>query len=327
MKKLPHFVLTLTFVLTGCATATAPAGTDPMPAWSDGAAKQKIIAFVTAVTTPGGSDYVEPALRIAVFDNDGTLWSERPLYFPIAFIIDRIKALAPSHPEWAKMPAIKAIMSGGPAALGTLSERELLAAAALVETGMTQEDYRAIARQWLAQAQHPVRERRYETLVYLPMLQLLTYLRAHAFKTFVVTGGFVDFTRALAADVYGIPPEQVIGTRWKLKYGDTADGASVVMRLPEIESFNNETTKVTNIEALIGGRPLLAVGNSDGDLAMLTYTDDRVGPSLDILVHHDDAAREYQYDAGAQEILQTAFAREWVVVSIKHDFDQVYPSP
>jgi phosphoserine phosphatase len=322
--KIRQKVLAVVLVsVAGCASVPSPTpAADPLPAWNPGPAKQRIIDFVAAVTTPGAAAFVPVTERIAVFDNDGTLWSERPLYFPIAFVIDRIRTMAPDHPEWRKLPAVKAILSGDPKALAAVSERDLMSVAALAETGMTQEDYRRGADEWLAQARHPKRDRRYEELVYVPMLELLAYLRAHQFKTFVVTGGFVDFTRELANDVYGIPPDQVIGTRWKLQYDAKAN---VVMRLPELESFNNEETKVTNIEALIGARPLVAVGNSDGDAAMMTYTDERPGESLEVLVYHDDAAREYQYDAGAKRVLEEAFARKWVVVSIRKDFKKVYP--
>jgi len=317
-------LLLCVLLASGCVGVGGPqAAPDPLPSWRDGASKERVLAFIDAVTTATGADYVPPSERIAVFDNDGTLWSEKPLYFPVAYVIDRVREVAPEHPDWSGNPAVAAV-AGGARALSTLSTADLFGLAALVDTGMNQEENRRLAEVWLTSARHPIRNRPYESLVYQPMLELLAYLRDHEFKTFIVTGGFVDFTRVLAERVYDIPPEQVIGTRWKLEYRES-QGGSEVMRLPELESANDRTVKVTNIEAIIGRRPLLAVGNSDGDMAMLTYTDDRPGASLELIVHHDDAGREYDYDEGAEAVLERARERDWVVISVSSDFERVYP--
>lgn len=320
--------------LAGCAAphadvtpVHAPAATvsaASLASWNEGRSKAAITDFVTRVTTPGSPDFVPPAERIAVFDNDGTLWAEKPHWPSVLFYFDRLRAMGPSHPEWRDEPVLRNILdTTGYAALDTLNVADVLRIATLVETGVTPEAFRAVARDWLATARHPQTGLLFKDMVYQPMLELLGYLRAHGFKTYISTGAFEELTRELAP-VYGIPRDQVIGSRWKLQYQETPEGTRA-LRLPEVDFYNNTLGKVATLEAFLGQRPLMVVGNSDGDLAMMTYGADRAGPSLSILVDHDDAAREYQYTKGAEKALARAAERNWVTVSVRNDWSLVYP--
>jgi phosphoserine phosphatase len=293
--------------------------------WNAGANRDRIVDFVRRVTTPGSPDFVAPVDRLAVFDNDGTLWAEKPQYPSVFFYFDRIRELAPANPAWREDKVLRAIIERDEAALANISIPDILRIATLAETGVSQEEFRAAALAWLASARHPVLGRPYTALVYQPMLELLDYLRANGFKTYISTGAFEELTRVLAP-VYGIPPEQVIASRWKMRFETTAEGTRVV-RLPEVDFYNNTANKPVSIEQFLGRRPILTVGNSDGDLGMMAYTADRKGPSLAVLIDHDDAAREYQYSAGAERALAQSAQRGWVTVSMRRDWLTVYPAP
>jgi phosphoglycolate phosphatase-like HAD superfamily hydrolase len=315
----------------GDASATqpgSPATAMALPSWNDGAARQAILKFVADVTHEGAPGYVPPADRIAVFDNDGTLWSEQPLYFQFVFMLDQVKAAAPNHPEWKNNPAFKALMAHDYAALAS-QQKPLLQLMAVANSGMTVDAYDQTIRDWLAKARHPKFNRPYTDLVYQPQLELLTYLRANGFKTFIVSGGTIEFMRPWAQKAYGIPPEQVIGSSQEVRY-ELRDGRPVLVRLPKIDFVDDGPGKPVGIYRNIGRRPILAFGNSDGDLQMLQYTAGGSGESLALLVHHDDAAREFAYDRQSKigkldKAWDEAVARHWVVVSMKDDWKTIYP--
>ena len=302
---------------------------DPLPSWNDTAPKQAIIAFVERVTTEGGPDFVPTPERIAVFDNDGCLWCEQPLYFQLFFAFDRVKALAAEHPEWRTEQPFAAVLSGDRKALAKLTEHDVAAILAATHAGMTTDEFAQVARDWLATARHPRFKRPYTDLVYQPMLELLAYLRASGFKTFIVSGGGIDFLRVFAEKVYGIPPEQVIGSSVKTTV-EMRDGRPVLVKLPEIGSIDDKEGKPINIHLHIGRRPVMAFGNSDGDLQMLQWTTLTDGPRFGLLVHHTDAEREYAYDRDSHVVrldkaLDEASRRGWVVASIKDDWKTVFP--
>jgi phosphoserine phosphatase len=311
--------------------APAHAQSDPLPSWNDGPAKARILAFVQAVTEPGGKSYVAPADRIAVFDNDGTLWSEQPAYFQLMFAIDRVKALAPRHPEWKTQQPFKAVLEGDMKALAASGEKGVLQLVMATHAGMTSEEFAATVRQWLATAKHPTLKRPYTELVFQPMLELLSYLRAQGFRTYIVSGGGVEFLRVFAQERYGIPPEQVIGSSIKTKY-ELRDGKPAIVRQAEIDFIDDKAGKPVGIHKFIGKRPIAAFGNSDGDFQMLEWTTSGPGPSLGVIVHHDDAAREFAYDRKSSigqlaRGLDEAPARGWTVLSVRSDWKQVYPAP
>jgi phosphoserine phosphatase len=312
-------------VVGGCATDAWRA--DPLPSWNDGANKRVILQFIADVTRDGAATYVPPAERVAVFDNDGTLWSEQPLYFQFVFMLEQVKAAAPQHPEWSSNPAFRALAAGDHAALAA-NEKALLELVLAANTGMTAADYDSRVRGWLAQARHPKTQRLYTEMVYQPQLELLQHLRAKGFKTFIVSGGSVDFMRPWTERAYGIPPEQVVGSFIALKY-ELQDGRSVLTRQPAMD-VNDGPGKPVGIERQIGRRPVLAFGNSDGDLQMLQYTTSGAGPRLALLLHHDDAEREFAYDRQGHvgrldKAWDEALAKGWTVVSMKRDWKQVFP--
>jgi phosphoglycolate phosphatase-like HAD superfamily hydrolase len=311
-------------LLAGVAQAA-----DPLVSWNDGKARQSIIAFVRAVTTAGGKDFVPAPARIAVFDNDGTLWSEQPAYFQLLFALDRVKALAPQHPEWRIKQPFKAALEGDMKMLAASGEKGLLELVMATHAGNTTEEFEAIVKDWLATARHPRFKRPYTELVYQPMLELLKYLRANGFKTFIVSGGGIEFMRPWTEAVYGIPPEQVIGSSIKVKYG-SRDGKPALLRLPELNFIDDKAGKPVGIHSHIGRRPIAAFGNSDGDFQMLEWTTTGPGPRLGLIVHHDDAVREYAYDRKSHigrldRALDEAPGRGWVVVSMRRDWKRVYP--
>ncbi|WP_460885309.1 HAD family hydrolase [Ramlibacter solisilvae] len=313
--------------LGGCASSPASSGADALPSWNDGPARQAIVNFVNQVTREGPG-YVPPVERIAVFDNDGTLWSEQPLYFQFVFMLDQVKAAAPQHPEWRSHPAFQAMASGDHAALAG-NEKAMLELVLAANAGMTAEDYDSRIRAWLAQARHPKTGRLYTDMVYQPQLELLAYLRAHGFKTYIVSGGTVDFMRTWSERVYGIPPEQVVGSFIPLRY-ELKDGKPALVRQPGMD-VNDGPTKPVGIARQIGRRPILAFGNSDGDLQMLEYTAAGAGPRLALLLHHDDADREFAYDRQSHvgkldKAWDEALAKRWTVVSMKSDWKQVWPA-
>lgn len=300
-----------------------------LPSWNDTASKSAIVEFVQQVTQPGSSTFIDPTDRIAVFDNDGTLWSEQPIYVQLAFVIDRVKALAPQHPDWQTTQPFKAVLDNDMAGVLHSGEQGLLQLLAASHAGMTSDEFRQTVRDWLASATHPTTKRPYNELVYQPMLELLDYLRANGFKTYIVSGGGVEFMRAWAQDVYGIGPEQVIGSSLKSKF-EVRDGVPVVVRLPEISFVDDKAGKPVAIDRHIGKRPVIAVGNSDGDLQMLQWTSAGVGPRLGMIVHHTDGAREVAYDRDSHigkldQALDLAPQMGWTVVDMKNDWQVVFP--
>jgi phosphoserine phosphatase len=311
------------------AAQPTPTVVDPLPSWNEGAAKAAIVAFVARVTRKDGPNFVPPSERVATFDNDGTLWSEQPIYVQLAFALDRVRDLAPRHPEWRNKEPFKSILAGDPKAALAGGERAILELIAATHTGNTTEEFDAIVRQWISTAHHPRSGRPYVEMVYQPMLELLAYLRANGFKTFIVSGGGVDFMRPWAEDVYGVPPEQVVGSRAKLEY-TVRDGVPVIARLAGVDLVNDKAGKPVGIQQQIGRRPIAAFGNSDGDFEMLEWTTSGPGPRLGMIVHHTDPTREWAYDRGSPigalaRALDEAPAHGWIVVDMKRDWGIVFP--
>jgi len=304
---------------------------DPLPSWREGPAKQAITAFVTAVTETDGADFVAPAERIAVFDNDGTLWVEQPMYTQLAFVLDRVRALAPEHPEWKDTQPFKAAIEGDLKTLGEAGMGGLMQLLMATHAGMTSEAFEQIAADWIGTARHPRFARPYTALVYQPMLELLDYLRSNGFKTFIVSGGGADFMRPWAEAVYGVPPEQVIGSQIEQRF-ELRDGRPVLVREPKVAFIDDKGGKPVGIQRHIGRRPILAFGNSDGDLQMLQWTTGAPGRRLGLILHHSDAEREYAYDRQSHfgkldKALDLAPANGWIPVSMKDDWAEVFPSP
>lgn len=304
---------------------------DPLPSWRDGATKKAILAFVDRVTTKGTSDYVPPEERIATFDNDGTLWSEQPIYVQLAFAIDRVKALAPKHPEWKEKEPFKSILAGelkqalagGHEAIG-----ELIMA---THAGMTTAEFEAIALDWIRTAKHPRTKRTYTQMIYQPMVELLAYLRENGFQTWIVSGGGVEFMRPWTLETYGIPPERIVGSRLAMKY-EVRDGKPVLVRQAKIAHIDDGPGKPVGIQQAIGRRPILAFGNSDGDYEMIQWTTSGTGPRMGVFIHHDDAEREVAYDRDSHigkfaRGLDDAKSNGWVIVSMKKDWGRIFPAP
>jgi phosphoserine phosphatase len=304
--------------------------TDPLPSWSDGTTKKSIIEFVSRITKEANPDFVPPAERMAVFDNDGTLWAEQPIYFQVAFAIDRVQALAPEHPEWKTQPPFSEVLDGDLKALAASGEKGLVELVMATHTGMTTDDFARTVRDWLATAQHPRFKRPYIDLVYQPMLELMVYLRANGFKTFIVSGGTVEFMRVFSERIYGIPPEQVVGTTFVTKFLMKEDGTPVLVRQPKVDFIDDGPGKPVGINKFIGRRPVIAFGNSDGDLQMLQWTAAGNGARLIGLVHHTDAEREWAYDRVSlvgrlDKALDEATWRGWLVVDMKKDWKVIFP--
>ena len=321
----------LTALLLALSLSLSIAVADPLPSWRDGPAKQAIAAFVAAVTQADGADFVAPAERIAVFDNDGTLWVEQPMYTQLAFLLDRVKALAPEHPEWKDTQPFKAAIEGDRKALGEAGMDGLMQLLMATHAGMTSEAFEQIAADWIASARHPRFDLPYTALVYGPMLELLDYLRSNGFKTFIVSGGGADFMRPWAERVYGIPPEQVTGSHIEQRF-DLREGKPVLVREPKVAFIDDKGGKPVGIQRHIGRRPILAFGNSDGDLQMLQWTTGAPGRRLGLILHHTDAEREYAYDRESHfgkvdKALDLAPANGWISVSMMDDWVQVFPSP
>ncbi|WP_129645242.1 HAD family hydrolase [Peristeroidobacter agariperforans] len=310
--------------------ATAVASADPLASWADGAGKKAIVDFVAGVTREDSADYVPPRERIAVFDNDGTLWAEQPIYFQFAFAIDRVKTLASVHPEWRTTAPFKDLLAGDTKALAASGKQGLLQVMAAAHTGITTEDFSTIVGSWLATAKHPRFQRQYTELAYQPMLELLDYLRSQNFKTFIVSGGGVEFMRVFAEQVYGIPPEQVIGSSAVTKFVPVGtNGKPALIKEPQVEFIDDGPGKPSGINRFIGRRPLLAFGNSDGDLQMLQWTAGGAGPRFVALLHHTDADREYAYDRQSpvgklDKALDEARRQQWLVVDMKRDWLRIF---
>lgn len=321
MRTLLALLITLTF--------SAVTAAEPLPSWSDRSTKTSITEFVAAVTTEGSPDFVPPSERIAVFDNDGTLWVEQPIYTQLAFVIDRVKTLAPEHPEWKTEQPFKALLEGDREAVAASGMEGLMKLVAATHAGMTSEDFARIASDWIDSARHPRFDRLYTQVVYQPMLELLDYLRANGFKTFIVSGGGIDFMRPWTDRVYGIPPEQVVGSQIEMGY-EVDDGVPAVVRKPQIAFVDDKAGKPVGIQRHIGRRPILAFGNSDGDYQMLEWTTAGDGKRLGLILHHDDKAREYAYDRQSHigrldKGLDDAKDKGWILVSMQHDWSQVFP--
>jgi haloacid dehalogenase-like hydrolase len=330
-----RFVLSILAAFPGFSgslfrTAALAQGGDPLPSWNEGPARQSILDFVAAVTREGSPGFVPVAERIATFDNDGTLWIEQPMYVQLAFALDRVRTLAPQHPEWRTVQPFKAALEADTKTLAASGERGLVGLIMATHAGMTTDRFESIVTDWLATAQHPRFHRPYTSLVYQPMLELLAYLRANGFKTFIVSGGGIEFMRPWTGQVYGVPPEQVVGSSIKTQF-QLVDGRPILMRLPEINFIDDKAGKPVGINEYIGRRPIAAFGNSDGDLEMLQWTTmagDR--RRLGLIVHHTDAEREYAYDRHSQfgrldAALDAAAVNGWTVVDMKQDWNRIFP--
>lgn len=301
---------------------------DPLPSWNEGPAKDAVLAFVRRCVEPGPG-FVEPAERIATFDNDGTLWSEQPIYFQLAFAIDRVVALAPRHPEWKTQEPFGSLLRGDVRAALAGGEKAVAQILSITHAGMTTDEFADTVSQWVLTARHPRSGRLYTEMVYQPMLELLAHLRRHGFTPYIVSGGGVEFLRVWAERVYGIPPEQVVGSSGATTFEARPDGP-VLLKRPEVAFVDDGPGKPVAIQRFIGRRPLLSFGNSDGDLQMLEWTAARRGPRLMGLVHHTDAEREWAYDRGSRigkldEALRAARAQGWLVVDMKRDWKRIYP--
>lgn len=303
---------------------------DSLPSWNDSTAKQNIIGFVGRVTKSGGADFVPEAQRVAVFDNDGTLWAEQPIYFQVAYAMDEIKKMAGSHPEWTEKQPFKAVLDGDHKVLAAAGEHGLLEIMAATHSGMTTNSYNESVVEWLRSARHPRFDRPYTDLVYQPMLELLSYLRANGFKTFIVSGGGVEFMRCFADKVYGIPTEQIVGSSGNVKFEITSDGKAELIKEPKIEFIDDGFGKPVGINRFIGRQPIFAFGNSDGDQQMLEYTASGSGARFMGLVHHTDAVREWAYDRKSHvgkldKALDEAKVKGWTVVDMKNDWKTIFP--
>jgi phosphoglycolate phosphatase-like HAD superfamily hydrolase len=308
------------------AAESSPA--DPLPSWSDGSAKKAILSFVGRVSVVGGSDYVDPADRIAVFDNDGTLWAEQPVYFQFAFALDEIRRLAPNHPDWASKEPFRSVLAGDIGQVMASGQKGLAEVLAVTHSGMTTGAFADSVSGWFATARHPKLKMPYDKLVYAPQIELLGYLRSKGFKTFIVSGGGVEFMRVFARRAYGIPPAQVVGSSGVVRF-QMANGEPELIKEPKIEFIDDGPGKPVGINRFIGQRPIFAFGNSDGDLEMLEYTGGGEGPRLMAILHHTDAEREWAYDRQSpvgklDKALDMAIAKGWTVVSMKDDWNRVF---
>jgi phosphoserine phosphatase len=319
----------MTVALATFMSFASPArAADPLPSWNDGTARQSIIAFVERVTCKGSPDFVAAAKRIATFDNDGTLWAEQPMYFQLIFALDRVKALAPQHPEWTGKEPFASLLKGDVKAALAGGEKAIAEILTTTHSGMTTAEFDQVVKDWIARARHPVTKQPFTSMVYQPMLELLQYLRANGFKTYIVSGGGIEFMRPWAEQVYGIPPEQVVGTSGGLQY-EMHVGKPALVKLPTLVHNDDKEGKPVGIQRHIGRRPIAAFGNSDGDLQMLQWTCIADGPRFCLYVHHTDADREWAYDRKSHigrldEGLDEAKARGWTVVSIKDDWKKVF---
>jgi phosphoglycolate phosphatase-like HAD superfamily hydrolase len=335
--KLP-FATVLIFIISSftlsCNTPQQVSETatlkDPLPSWNEGPAKKSIQDFVSKTTKEGTVGFIPVPERIACFDNDGTLWSEQPMYFQLAFVMDRVRALAPQHPEWKETQPFKAALEGDVKTALAGGEKAMLDLMYATHAGTTSEEFNTIVKDWIATARHPRSNRPYTQMIFQPMLELLNYLRANGYKTYIVSGGGIDFMRVWTETVYGIPPEQVIGSSLKLKY-TMRDAGPVIEKLPEVNFVDDEAGKPVGIEQHIGRRPVFTAGNSDGDYEMLQWTSTATGyPRFGMIVHHTDEVREWAYDRGSHigglsKGLDDAARYNWLIVDMKNDWKQIYP--
>ncbi|MFY9718310.1 MAG: HAD family hydrolase [Candidatus Cybelea sp.] len=319
----------------GGAPADARTGSDPLPSWNEGPAKRNVLSFVHAATDASGPDFVAEESRIATFDQDGTLWVEHPIYTQVAFALDRVVALAPQHPEWKEKPPFKPVLDGDKVAMSKFTSKDLETIVVATHTGMTTEAFQAIAAAWIGKAIDPRWKRPYTELVYQPMLEVMRYLRSHGFKTYIVTGGGQDFVRTYAQRVYGVEPEQVVGSAIKTEYTYSKDGRGILVRESGLLLNNNMSGKAEDIYLFIGRRPHAAFGNSSGDRQMLEFTQGNAGARLMMLVLHDDAQREYAYGPARglpdtkvgtfpQTLYGEASSKGWNVISMKHDWRRIF---
>ena len=330
----PHRRAILAALLTSAAAialskSPALAQGDPLPSWNDGKAKQSILDFVANVTREGSANFVPVPQRIATFDNDGTLWVEQPMYTQLAFALDRVKALAPQHPEWKKKQPFKAVLDGDMRALAGTGEHGMVELVMATHANMSTRDFERVVTDWVSTARHPRFKQPYTDCVYQPMIELLAYLRANGFKTYIVSGGGIEFMRPWTERVYGVPPEQVVGSSIKTRYVLRSD-IPILLRLPDVNFVDDGPGKPVGINGHIGRRPIAAFGNSDGDLQMLEWTTKAAAtPALALIVHHTDAEREYAYDRNSHvgkldKALDAAKLNNWTVVSIKDDWKRIF---
>jgi hypothetical protein len=323
-----YLLMTITLVAV-LALVSLAAAAEPLPSWNKGQAKRAIVDFVQLVTEAGGADFVPIPERIAVFDNDGTLWTEKPMYAQLAFALDRVKALVPQHPEWKDKQPFKAALAGDLKTVAAGGEHALLELIMATHAGMTTDAFAKVVVDWLATAKHPRFDRPYTELVYQPMLELLVYLRANGFSNYIVSGGGIEFMRPWTEKVYGIPPEQVIGSSIKTRF-ELSDGKPVLVRLPEINFIDDKAGKPVGIHMHIGRRPIAAFGNSDGDLQMIQWTTAGSGARFGLIVHHTDAEREYAYDRQSSvgrldKAYDEAKAKGWILADMMKDWKAIYP--
>ena len=324
MRKLVTVVLVSALALAASLAQAA----DPLPSWNHGVAKKAIVEFVKTTTEKSGPKFVPPAERIAVFDNDGTLWAEQPMYFQFAFALDRVKVLAPQKPEWKDKEPFASLLKGDIKGALTGGDKALLEIIMATHSGMTTDDFAKIARDWMASSKHPKTGRPYNEMIYQPMVELLCNLRANGFKTYIVSGGGVEFMRPWVEQTYGIPPEQVVGSTGKVKF-ELRDGKPVLVKLPELDFIDDKEGKPVAINKFIGRRPLAAFGNSDGDLQMLQWTTAGSGARFALIVHHTDDKREWAYDRKSSigrldKALDEAKAKGWTVASMKDDWKRIF---
>ena len=327
LRKYSTWMLGILASLFMCMAVAA--ASEPLPSWNDGATKQAIMDFVVRVTKDGSADYVPEAQRVAVFDNDGTLWAEQPMYVQALFVADRVKTLASQHPEWTTKEPFASLLKGDATGVAASGESGIAELMALTHAGMSTDEFAVIVSDWIATARHPKTGRLYTEMVYQPMIELLAYLRENGFKTFIVSGGGIEFMRPWAERVYGIPPEQVIGSTGGLKF-EMRDGGPVIMKMPELVLNDDKEGKPVGIQRHIGRRPIAAFGNSDGDLQMLKWTCSPPGARLCLLVHHTDSEREWAYDRTSRvgrldKALDEATAKGWTIVDMKQDWKTVFP--
>jgi hypothetical protein len=328
MRRFPVRSVVAAAILMVLASSLRAQPGAPLPSWNEGPTKAAILKFVSDVTTQGSASFVEPSERIAVFDNDGTLWAEQPMYVQMAFMVDRVQELAPGHPDWKTTQPFQAVLERDLKALGEQGEKGAVELIAATHTGMTTDEFQSIVSDWVAKARHPKFGRPYTEILYQPMLEVLSYLRDKGFKTFIVSGGGVDFMRPWTERVYGIPPEQVVGSMGKLEL-QMREGKPVLMRLPQVDHVDDGPGKPVGIQKFIGRRPIAAFGNSDGDLQMLQYVAAGTGPRLALIVHHTDADREWAYDRQSSvgkldKALDEAKAKGWLLADMKRDWKKVF---